>query len=289
METTETKEATPFDYVTFPTAVNVFFSWRKLKHFYICGETKEDKRFYVDVHVGITGKGPLGHRPGYYLHRGPDRDHDPVVGAVGYETQHEAGLYSLSADSIVVLPPYDAYNPKSTQMTVEAMVVSTTSGPDPGPGPGDDHSRRSVFSFLIEVGVKTLLREKFQWRQIKKGEGSRAELVGFKLIRMSPRSHHGGESASSADAETTETTEVTNNEEAVAILEWKNTIRWLGPMDYFSMQPFSLHFVGSGKLGQLGDRWALMTVLTALRLDYLHKMGRTNPTSIHISEKMRPI
>lgn len=240
--------------------MNIFFSWAHATHFYICGDTKEDKRFYIEIHTGFSRQGLLGGRRGYHFHCGPTIS-DPVVAAVGYETMQEASIYNFSSDSIVILPPYDPYNPKSTTMTVEKMVARTT--PD----------RRTVFAFSIEVGDK-MRREPFEWRQINKGEDSLADAGGFKLLRLSPKKkyHSVDEGA-------------TDSGETVAIFAWTN--HWYRFANIASTHPFSLHLVGSAKLGQLGDRWALMAVLTALRLDNLHKQGRTHYSFIHHGENIR--
>lgn len=46
------------------------------------------------------------------------------------------------------------------------------------------------------------------------------------------------------------------------------------------MEPGTLHFVGDGDQSQLGDRWALMTVLTAVRLLDMYMMGRTGAKAV---------
>jgi hypothetical protein len=48
---------------------------------------------------------------------------------------------------------------------------------------------------------------------------------------------------------------------------------------------FSLKLTGSALLGALGERWALMVVITALRLWALKGNGRTNKTVLAMGEK----
>ncbi|OAA65307.1 hypothetical protein SPI_02094 [Niveomyces insectorum RCEF 264] len=256
--------------VEFPTVMNIYSSWSHPKHFYICGDTKDEKLFYIEIHTGVSGKGLLGNAHGYEFHRGPTKE-DPVVAAVGYESYQAASMYQFNSDSVVVLPPYDPYNPKSTFMTAEKMPASTTP------------EKRAVFSFSIEVGRK-MLREKFEWRQFNKDEDTNAEVGGFKLVRLSPRYWRSG-SNSDGGKSNSPTKAAEDNSEVVAILAW--TKGWFGHSNVLSTHPFTLRLVGSGKLGHFGNRWALMTVLTALRIYDLHKIGRTKYTSIRIGEKLR--
>ncbi|KAH8820630.1 hypothetical protein F5884DRAFT_764709 [Xylogone sp. PMI_703] len=98
--------------------------------------------------------------------------------------------------------------------------------------------------FSIEVSEE-MQREEFEWRKIKKGEDSNAQSGGFRLVRLSSGSQRAQSSSGS---------------ETVAILAW--TMKWIG-----STHGFTLQLMGTEKLG---ERWALMTVMTTLRLFSLH-------------------
>ncbi|KAK3306272.1 uncharacterized protein B0T15DRAFT_551914 [Chaetomium strumarium] len=52
---------------------------------------------------------------------------------------------------------------------------------------------------------------------------------------------------------------------------------------------FSLELKGAGSSGEMGDRWALMVVVTALRLYWLCTYGKTNKLVVGIGQKLRGI
>ncbi len=265
--------------VSFPAKMEIYLYWSSAKHFFICSETEQEKLFCVEIHLGYSKKGYLGHRPGYYLHGGPSPD-DPVVAAIGYESIMASRIAEFNSDSIVVMPPYDAFDPYSMLMTLETMEAHTT--PD----------RRSVFAFSIQAG-KRMLRERFEWRQVRKGEDSRAPIGGFKLVRApankSATAAEGaakkGAEGAAADGGAAPLPPQAVDDSPLAIFSW--TRGWFGLANIFSTHPFSLEFVDGAEKGPLGGRWALMVVVTALWMDNLHKMGRTNYWSIRMGELLR--
>jgi len=49
----------------------------------------------------------------------------------------------------------------------------------------------------------------------------------------------------------------------------------------------SLELQGAGRTGELGDRWALMVVMTALRIYWLRSYGKTGKGAVRVGEKVR--
>lgn len=142
-------------------------------------------------------------------------------------------------------------------------------------GNADDHI--AAFRFSIEVDKK-MKREGLEWRRIKKGDNSNAKSGGFKLVRLSSGSAASNNGSSSQGL--SKASAAGDSHETVAVLAW--TTNWIG-----STNGFSLQLDGSGKSGLLGERWTLMTVMTALRILILHTTGRANKVVIGVGEKIQ--
>lgn len=212
----------------------------------------------VESHVArLTRKGPLGDIPGFYLHDGPSLE-DPIIAAVGEVSRSAAKALSFNCNSTVMLP---SLAPTGAMVT-ETMRAATS--PDKVP----------VFRFSIEVGTKELQRENFEWRKVKKfadtGTG------GFQLFRAKCLPGGASETGGSALGHA----ESLDVPETVAVLTWAK-----GAL--VRKHEFTLSLKGSGLSGELGDRWTLAVVMTALRLWYMRWLGRTSKFSISIGEMIR--
>ena len=131
--------------------------------------------------------------------------------------------------------------------------------------------------FAMETGMD-MKRETFQWRQIGKADDlAMASLGGFKLVRA-PKDDDSGKTRNDDDCAKT----VNGHEDTLALLKWNRG--WLGLPSSFSMEPGTLYFIGDRDQAQLGDRWALMTVLTAVRILDMYMLGRASPEAIHVAK-----
>lgn len=229
----------------FPPVINAYSNWGRLKTFDLCGASRDERLYVVESHSGFSGRKPLGTRPGLVLHDGTSRK-DPILAAAGNESPGR----SLNPDTIVLLPCLDPREESST-MAIEKMRLATTAG---------------SLRFSIEVGEE-MQREEFEWRKIKKGQDNNAESGGFRLVRLSSGSQRAGSNSVSNSGNIKIPSSLSPPEggwETVAILAW--TMKWIG-----STHGFTLQLMGREKLG---NRWALMTVMTALRLFSLHVSGK---------------
>ncbi|KAL1911103.1 hypothetical protein Sste5344_002901 [Sporothrix stenoceras] len=248
--------ASPVKHVVFPSVLTLAGSWRHPAEVHLCDGTTHEKLFRKSVYLGVFGKGLLGRGSGFQLHHGPSKD-DPILGAVGDKTPGQTKAFYCDPDSVIIIPQYGSQGSDSTQSSTTFMTA--TSVPSPC---AEDGGRRSVFEFSVETGIG-MKRETFQWRQIEKGDDmATASLGGFKLVRAA--------AADNADKD--------SHEDTLALLKWNRG--WLGLPSAFSMEPGTLHFVGDGDQAQLGHRWALMAVLTAVRLLDMYMLGRTSAKAI---------
>lgn len=255
-------------YRQFPPVMNAYYEWHSMKTFNLCGATKEDRLYVVEMHTGYSAKGPLGLKAGMILHNGLSTK-DPILAVAGDESQFAARVYAFNANSVIMLPPLED-RASHRAMTTEMMRPSATS--DNG----------VAFIFSVEVGEK-LRRKRFEWRKFKKGDGGdEASPGGFKLLRLPSSSkktdtNTGGSSSSKGDDSSSPTGD---DGEVVAVLTL--TRSWAK-----IKHPFSLELTGSALSGALGERWTLVVVITAIRLCMLNSNGRAAKTSISVGEKFR--
>ncbi|KFX89845.1 hypothetical protein V490_06781 [Pseudogymnoascus sp. VKM F-3557] len=255
-------------YGQFPPVMNAYCEWNVLKSFNLCGATKEDRLYVVDIHTGYSAKGPLGSKAGIILHNGLSTK-DPILAAAGDESMFAAHIFAFNVNSIIMLPPLEDDRARHRAMTTEMMRPSAMS------------KDGIAFIFSVEVGEK-LRRERFEWRKFKKGDGGdEASPGGFKLLRLpsSPKntdSNTGGSSKSKGNGDSLLTG---NDGEVVAVLTLTRSWAKL-------KHPFSLELTGSALSGALGERWTLMTVITAIRMSMLDINGRASKISISMSEKL---
>lgn len=256
--------ATASPYRPFPSVMNAYYQWNLagLKTFFVCGASRDERLYAVEVHTGYSGKGPLGMRPGLELHNGTSTK-DPILAAAGDKSQFAAQYGAFSPDNVILLPALlSGTNPQ--QMDTETMSARTI---------GDDGV---AFFFTVEVGDgEKMRREKFEWRKIKKGDEEEAKEGGFKLLRLSSTGQQtanqlsGGSGSSNSKEEDPSSSSSSSSHAAdhgggeVALFAWTKT--WSN-LDH----PFTLQLLAS-----LGERWTIMVVITALRLWELNVQGKT--------------
>ncbi|KMP08244.1 hypothetical protein CIRG_07925 [Coccidioides immitis RMSCC 2394] len=252
--------AKPSRYPQFPPLMNAYGHWNlmSMKTFSLCGSSKDECLFAIEMHTGYGCKGPLGPRPGLNLHNGTSRK-DPIIAAAGDGSQWAARIYSFNVNSVILLPPL---RPDAKTLATELMHGTIT---------GDG---RVTFHFSIEVSSgKKMRREKFEWRRMKEGDDD-TKRSGFKLVRLFSNTR---EASSSND--NSNIGEEHPPSETFAVLEWIKG--WSGFKQAFSLQ------LGNGQSDALGERWTLMVVMTALRIWYLRVCGKANKAVVGIGEKIR--
>ncbi|KFY15651.1 hypothetical protein V492_01848 [Pseudogymnoascus sp. VKM F-4246] len=268
-QATNNHAITSSPYGKFPLVMNAYYEWNSLKTFNLCGATKEDRLYVVETHTGYSAKGPLGSKAGMILHNGLSTK-DPILAVAGDESTFSAHIVAFNVNSVIMLPPLEDDRASHRAMTTEMMRPSAMS------------KDGVAFIFSVEVGEK-LRRERFEWRKFKKGDGGdEASPGGFKLLRLpssskTTRANTGSSSSSKGDDDLSLTGD---DGEVIAVLTL--TKSWAK-----ITHPFSLELTGSALSGALGERWTLMTVITAIRLCMLNLHGRASKTSISMAEKLR--
>ncbi|KAF4914216.1 hypothetical protein CGCVW01_v010692 [Colletotrichum viniferum] len=140
---------------------------------------------------------------------------------------------------------------------------------------------RVTFLFSTEAGEKQQ-RERFEWTRLKKGEDHEAKSDGFRLVQVSKRSGRprtSSEAASeSVNGGSPSFLAAVENHESLAPLSWSSGLSKM-------THPFLLRLQTS--TSSMGNRWALMVVITALRLWEMNVQGRTSKVGVLAEGKTR--
>ncbi|KAI4592308.1 hypothetical protein KJ359_011367 [Pestalotiopsis sp. 9143b] len=222
----------------FPPSFNAYYQWKFTKTFHL-GEHKDRPLYAVRTHTGWSSA------PGVVLHNGPS-DKDPVLAAAGNES-------TWSKHTVVVLPPLPGSGAESSTEFMRTNLGWKT----------------QTYPFTIEVGDTSggagrgaWRRENFEWRQSHGGEVRQLGKCfrGWKLVRLGADADGPGgqrdERAAGASSD---------GKEVVAV--------WAFYSGWSMTKSFKFQFLGSGLTGELGERWSVMAVITALRMWYLHFQG----------------
>ncbi|KAF6808552.1 hypothetical protein CPLU01_15659 [Colletotrichum plurivorum] len=233
-------------YHQFPTDLYAYLQWNKnLLRAYHLGDHSCRKLFTLSTYSGVSSSGPGV--PCMIIHNGPSET-DPALATF----REEKGWNLLSRNSFITMPP-DFADPGRGEIT-EVMVGEAPNG-------------RSdlVFRFSVEVnapkgagGAGGRIREDFEWRKMHQDELNNFK-NGYKLYRLRPGQPSsplvGGVSADHVG-------------EVVASARFKSATSVI--------KPFCMSFHGSGLDGQLGDRWAVLAIMTIFRIWSLDFQNRTS-------------
>ncbi|KAH6635953.1 hypothetical protein F5144DRAFT_628057 [Chaetomium tenue] len=129
---------------------------------------------------------------------------------------------------------------------------------------------RVVFVFEVEVevgGGEGVRRERFGWWKVGKGTEEEAKEGGFRLVALSTGGDVGADSAGQGGS-SCYVPEGADGGEVLAFLTWRRLFPKF-------KHAFTLELLGRGRSGELGERWNLMVVITALRIWALRLNGRT--------------
>ncbi|KAM7182552.1 hypothetical protein V8F33_014225, partial [Rhypophila sp. PSN 637] len=276
--------ATFYGYTPFPPLMTFYtdFSGVPFTHVRLCGgggttnskaAADRDQRLYmVDVHPGYTPRGSLHFRPGLYLRNGTTTE-APILAAAGDKDRLplHALVSTFSLEGVILLPPVDAEeatNP-TRDLVTEVIRASTTSTAAAANGMMESTRRVVTFHFAIEVGVKMREREEFEWVD---SSGLSSKHTRFVLLRCCSR-FPASSSSSNIQAAAAAADDV------LAELVFDNVMSW--------NRLFSLELKGAGRTGELGDRWALIVVMTALRICWVRMQGMTTKWVVRMSEMVR--
>lgn len=210
----------------FPQAFNLYQESSFSQRRYTLGEHQTAPMYTVTLHSGWSGK------PNVVLHNGPS-DASPPLAAVDHN--------KFSSASTVTLPPPGVLPPSNSRPVVERILNSGGFG-------------IPTHTFSIETtttgpnGVTDTFPERFQWRHSSGNEvkslGGRGS--GWKLVRLSPDAPSPNGATFASDGR-----------EVVAVWAWAS-----GSLT----KRMKFKFLGTGASGDLGERWAVMTVASALKI-----------------------
>ena len=224
--------------------------FKAMKTYKLCGAA-QDILYLVMVHLGYTPRGPLNFGRGLYLRNGT-RFRDPILGAAGQAAPLPLPMTLFNPKTDILLPPLDT-DKNPTDKIRETLHASTS----------EEHG--TAFKFAVEVGVKGIQRETFEWRKLTTtGKGSRYEL--HRLVTDEP-----GPATSSCSRSLENATDV------LADLNFEN---WLSINHLFHLE-----LKGAGLTGEMGGRWTLMVVMTALGILWQRYYGKTNKTMVSAAQK----
>ncbi|KAK3903693.1 hypothetical protein C8A05DRAFT_14343 [Staphylotrichum tortipilum] len=260
---------TPSPYHPFPAIMTASSDWGQFKTFNLCGVTSHDRLYLIEAHLGYSGKAPLGTRPGLLLHNGTSKN-DPILAAAGDESQFAARAYSFCNNSLILMPPLPDAGPLSADggLVTEWLRASV------------NDAKEVTFTFGIEVGnphKEEVRRERFEWRKIERGTDEAAKEGGYRLVAASDAS--GPPEGTPAAVASSSLSPDAGGRDVLALLSWSKRFST-------SRQVFSLELLGRGQSGELGERWALMVVMTALRLLVMRIAGKTAKPVISAGQKL---
>ncbi|KAG7294467.1 hypothetical protein NEMBOFW57_004540 [Staphylotrichum longicolle] len=220
----------------------------------LCGAAESDFLYLAEIHFGYTPRGPLNFGRGYYLRNGTSTK-APILAAAGDEFRLPFLVALFDTKTAVMLPPLDL-DKNPTNKVTETLRSMTSK----------EHG--VTFRFAIEVGMKRLQREEFEWRKmVGKQDGDDGSLKGsrYTLVRLAPDFPV----ASSSKALSPDLAD--EDCETVAELAFGNIM---------------LELKGAGSTGELGERWSLMVVMTALGIHWLRQYGKTNKATVGAAQKL---
>lgn len=179
------------------------------------------------MHVGYTPRGPLNFKPDLYLPNGTTKK-EPIFGAAGDISVQPIFFSTFNLDSAIMLPQLDLEaNPRN--LVTEIMHASTAS----------EHV--VAFRFSVDVGIKRIGREEFEWRKTKSdGVDTKSR---YALVRLASASVASPSASSSSPLSLS----ATESHQTVAELVFAN----LTSLKHI----FSLELKGAaGHTGELGER-----------------------------------
>ncbi|KAI0137395.1 hypothetical protein BJ170DRAFT_605712 [Xylariales sp. AK1849] len=217
----------------FPSTLNMYYTKALRTPTFHLGEQEDKPLYAATFHSGFQKKGSH-----VVLHSTPDPDSPALASA--------ERIGRLGHRSLVTLP-----------------------GPEPGSASvvEEMHAHVSItsvsYSFAVEVGQGAdvrhknpeIRREKFEWRSSRGGEVKHlgSGTVGRKLVRLYVEADGVGGTRAVRDQGAT-----SDGKEIVAV--WADNPKWS------ANRTGGFQFLGSGATGELGERFGVMAVITAVRI-----------------------
>ncbi|KAI0882451.1 uncharacterized protein GGS22DRAFT_191038 [Annulohypoxylon maeteangense] len=221
----------------FPPAFNMYRASGLGNRHYTLGEHQKTPVYAISLHSGLSGQ------PDVVLHNGPQSSLPPLAAA-------EKSAWS--SRGTVYLPPLPGAAVGKKGAAEERF--------ENGGGLG-----HRTFSFAVEVGGGGGVgqREMFEWRHSKGGavKGLDGRSGGWKLVRLAMGPPVGVDGAGFVQG----VERGSDGREVVAV--------WAGASGSLS-KILKFQFLGSGASGLLGERWAIMAVMTGLKIWDIERRAR---------------
>ncbi|KAK4246839.1 hypothetical protein C7999DRAFT_15043 [Corynascus novoguineensis] len=245
-------------YRQFPPLMNLYVNYSGIlsavKSYKLCGAVESDFRYLVEYHLGYTPRGPLNFGRGFYLRNGKNF-RDPILAATGEQFPLPLLVSLFDPETVVKLPPLDM--DKNPRDMVDEVLRAATS-----------KEYGVIFRFTTEVGVKRMQRESFEWWKERAAGGGTQEEGGHK-VKTRYTLHRLASST---------TEDIDGDCDLVAVLSFNHVLS--------VTHVFTLEMKGTGLTGELGDRWTLMVVMTALSLHLLRQLGKTGKATVGAAQKI---
>ncbi|KAK8086910.1 hypothetical protein PG994_001884, partial [Apiospora phragmitis] len=229
-------------YRQFPAAFNLYHqksrSGRSLV--YTLGEHESEPLYTLTIHSGISGN------PSLVLHNGPDPGRPPSPRRQGArpgdfrQQAHGQGLAHHPARPAQLRPPHRRGAPRDPP-----LGAITAGGGDDGTGNDNEDDK----------AANQWTRERFEWRHSRGNEVKQLDRLnsGWKLVRIHSEADGVGGTRRARDAGAS-----SDGKELVAV--FAEVSGWS------TSKVVKFKFLGSGATGEMGPRWSLMAVMTALRI-----------------------
>ncbi|OTA95371.1 hypothetical protein M434DRAFT_393763 [Hypoxylon sp. CO27-5] len=235
----------------FPQSINAYFQKAGFSKTFHLGEHADQPLFAVTMHSGLTSK------PLLELHSGP-KDSDPIIATANNEKRWSSG--------------------RTTVVQILPAAFSSISGAESASGSGTTSAQEAekiimkqtnilknvTYPFSVEVGLgKDLHVENFEWRSSRGGEvqGLDKYTRGHKLVRL------GSEGVGQGGERSTRAANVTSDGKEVVAVFAQNT-------GWSMNKVFKFQFLESGATGVLGDRFALVALMSALKIWYIEYLAQ---------------
>ena len=252
-------------YHPFPAAFNLYHQKSKSGRslVYTIGEHDSEPLYTLTIHSGISGN------PSLVLHNGPEAG-APALASANKEPGQESFANKFTGRaSLITLPALPNFGRPTTEEPLEnhvtlsgagyafslevqrgALGAITGAGDDDGAAGSNDGDKKGD-----DHAANQWTRERFEWRKSRGNEVKQLDKInsGWKLVRIHSEADGVGGTRRARDAGAS-----SDGKELVAV--FAEVSGWS------TSKVVKFKFLGSGATGEMGARWSLMAVMTALRV-----------------------
>ncbi|KAK6825101.1 hypothetical protein PG989_013156 [Apiospora arundinis] len=247
-------------YRQFPAAFNLYHQKSKSGRslVYTLGEHDSEPLYTLTIHSGVSGN------PSLVLHNGPDPA-APALATADKEPGEETFANKITGKaSIITLPALPNFGRPTTEEPLETHVTISGAGYAfslevqrgvLGAITGNDDSTNDNDKKDADKASEQWTRERFEWRHSRGSEVKALDRLnsGWKLVRIHSEADGVGGTRRARDQGAS-----SDGKELVAV--FAEVSGWS------TSKVVKFKFLGSGATGEMGTRWSVMAVMTALRI-----------------------